>query len=591
MGIRKKLMVGSLLTVLVPMFAMLVISSSQMQSAIHDSYQDKVKSDISRIVTQTIPDMMDKTINYLSFLSMDANLLKAAYYATSLGETADIQEQLQKFKNKLQLSFLEISGPDGKILSSTMQERVGLDRSGEAWFASIKETNRSIRFFFNKETGEFHIDAAEVITRRGEPLGYLYGGYWFKKDLLATLSKESIVALYGPDSVTKTATETFEPGSGMVSGIFQQVDAACQADIKSEACKNLQFNFSMVDRGKIPYIVAATPIRILSDRPVGTLILARNAGQMAQDVVGARQTALMVIGQVTAIFATLAILAAWFYIRTLSTSLNAVMEAIFSSSTQIASSILEQERITAEQAASVYETNTSMEELSASSRHSAEQADRAATGAQQAMDLSKQGLERVAETLHSMEETKERVEAIAQQILVLSRETGQIRDITGLVSDFANETKMLAMNAAVEAVRAGEHGKGFSVLAIETRKLAEESKRSAGRINDLVTEVQKATNATVMATEEGGKSVNQGMTVTQHTADTFRDVADAVRVASEGAQQISMHVRQQSTAIKQVVESMRMLNTGAKKSESGISQVKTGIQTLNHAAKTLREML
>ena len=281
----------------------------------------------------------------------------------------------------------------------------------------------------------------------------------------------------------------------------------------------------------------------------------------------------------------------WFFSRTISRPLQQVINVISSSSAEMAASLTEQERVAAQQAASVNETNTTMEELGASSRQSAEQAEVAANGADKALELSQFGMSRVEETLASMEKAKAKVEAIAQQILLLSEKTGQIRDIANLVSDFANETKMLAMNAAVEAVRAGEHGKGFAVLAMETRKLADESKRSAGKINALVAEVQRANNSTVMATEEGSKTVDEGMLISQNTAETFREVAQSMGAASQGAQQISLNVRQQSVAIRQVVEAMKSVNAGARESVSGMSQVKEGIRTLNEAAQVLQKMV
>ena len=285
------------------------------------------------------------------------------------------------------------------------------------------------------------------------------------------------------------------------------------------------------------------------------------------------------------------VLLGWVSARVISRPLSQMITVLSSTATEMAATVNQQERIAAQQAASVNETNTTMDELGASARQSAEQADAAAQGAQNAMELARDGVDRVEATLGSMSGAKARVEAIARQILLLSEQTGQIRQITDLVSGFANETKMLAMNAAVEAVRAGEHGKGFSVLAVETRKLADESKRSAGRINELVAEIQKATNATVMATEEGGKTVDEGMAIARETARAFQGVTETTQSAFEGAQQISMNVRQQSVAVKQVVEAMRAINTGTKESASGISQVKIGIQSLNEAARTLKEMI
>lgn len=301
------------------------------------------------------------------------------------------------------------------------------------------------------------------------------------------------------------------------------------------------------------------------------------------------------VQQVIAVMSVLGVLAVgavgWFFARSISVPLNEVITVVSSSSTQIAASVNEQERIAAQQAASVNETNTTMEELGSSSRQSAEQAESAAGNAQKALELAEHGMSRVEDMMGGMGSAKQKVEAIAQQILRLSEQTSQIRDITGLVADFAKETKMLAMNAAVEAVRAGEHGKGFSVLSVETRKLADESKRSAERINALVSEIQKATDATVMVTEEGTKTVESSMQIAENTASTFREVADSVNSASESSQQISLNVRQQAIAMKQVVEAMKSLTAGAKESAAGISQVKTGIQTLNEAAQKLRQMV
>ncbi|MEO5339421.1 MAG: methyl-accepting chemotaxis protein [Magnetococcus sp. MYC-9] len=268
-----------------------------------------------------------------------------------------------------------------------------------------------------------------------------------------------------------------------------------------------------------------------------------------------------------------------------------VIHAISSSSAQMAASLTEQERVAAQQATAVSETSSTMDELGSSSRQSAEQAEVAANGADKALELSRLGTLRVEENLASMEQTRAKVADIARQMMVLSEKTGQIRDVANLVAGFANETKMLAMNAAVEAVRAGEHGKGFAVLAMETRKLADESKHSASKINTLVTEVQQANNSTVMATEEGSKTVGEGMIISRNTAETFQEVEQAVAATSQGVQQIALNVRQQSVAIRQIVESMRSIHTGAKESVAGMSQVKEGIRILNKAAQSLQKMV
>ncbi len=278
-------------------------------------------------------------------------------------------------------------------------------------------------------------------------------------------------------------------------------------------------------------------------------------------------------------------------IRRASQQMNEAAAAIASSTTQIAASIEEQERSSSHQAASVSQTTTTMDELGASSRQSAEQAEAAAAGAQQALVLADNGTRAVERTIQGMATLKTKVSAIAEQILRLSEQTSQIGSISGLVSDLANQTNMLALNAAVEAVRAGEHGKGFSVVAAEIRKLADESKKSAERIGALVTDIQNAINATVMATDEGTKTVDEGVRIAQETSDAFAGVTNAVNNVVLNNQQISLNIKQQAIAIQQVVDAMNALNVAAKETTGGIGQIRIGTQRLNEAALSLQAIV
>ncbi|MGG6239501.1 methyl-accepting chemotaxis protein [Nodosilinea sp. AN01ver1] len=261
---------------------------------------------------------------------------------------------------------------------------------------------------------------------------------------------------------------------------------------------------------------------------------------------------------------------------------------IASSASEIAASVEQQERTSSQQVASMSETSTTMDELGASSRQSAEQAEAAAAGAQQALALAEGGTLAVERSLEGMTALREKVDAIADQILRLSEQTSQIGGISGLVSDLANQTNMLALNAAVEAVRAGEHGRGFAVVSGEIRKLADQSKRSAEKINALVADIQTAINSTVMVTDEGTKKVEEGVKIAEETADAFAGVADAVNNVVLNSQQISLNIKQQAVAIQQVVSAMNSLNTGAQETASGISQIKIGTHQLNESAVQLK---
>jgi CHASE3 domain sensor protein len=281
------------------------------------------------------------------------------------------------------------------------------------------------------------------------------------------------------------------------------------------------------------------------------------------------------------------IIGAWVVIKA-SRIMNSSATTIASSASEIAASIEQQERTSSQQAASVSETTTTMDELGASSRQSAEQAAAAAAGAQQALNLAETGTRAVERSLDGMNALREKVDAIADQILRLSEQTNQIGGISGLVSDLANQTNMLALNAAVEAVRAGEHGKGFAVVSGEIRKLADQSRKSAEKINALVADIQTAINSTVMVTDEGTKTVEEGVKIAQETSDAFAGVADAVNNVVLNSQQISLNVKQQAVAIQQVVSAMNSLNTGAQETANGISQIKIGTHQLNESATRLK---
>ncbi|QWR76571.1 methyl-accepting chemotaxis protein [Candidatus Magnetomonas plexicatena] len=335
----------------------------------------------------------------------------------------------------------------------------------------------------------------------------------------------------------------------------------------------------------IPVLIAHAPLNI---KDMKWVIIVEEAESQALITSHEIKKVMWILGLITAI----CVLAASYFIsRALSVPLNRGITSISSSTTEISSTVEQHERTAAQQASAVNETTTTMDELSASFKQSAEQARTASDGAGQVLVMVNDGVVNITEMLHGMTVLKERVEATASRILQLSEKTTRIESIAGVVSDFANETKMLAMNAAVEAVRAGEHGKGFSVVAMEIRKLAEQSKKSAEEISDVVAEIQKATNSTVMVTEESTKTVDKEMELAENTAETFNKLTTVIRGSAENIQQIFLNIQQQSAAISQVVDAMSSINRGVKETSAGITQTKQGIRNLNEVAKELKEMV
>ncbi|MBD1911460.1 MULTISPECIES: CHASE3 domain-containing protein [unclassified Leptolyngbya] len=280
-----------------------------------------------------------------------------------------------------------------------------------------------------------------------------------------------------------------------------------------------------------------------------------------------------------------------FIARSVIRPINDVSNAIASSSNEIACTVEQQERTANQQSISVNETTSTMEELGASSQQSAQQAETAASSAQRVLGLTQEGNQAVERTLTTMAALTEKVGNVADQIVRLSEQTNQIGSISALVSDLANQTNMLALNAAVEAVRAGDQGKGFAVVAAEIRKLADQSRLSAEKINTLVADIQGAINSTVMVTDESTKTAQQGADVTQQTAAVFNNVTDSVSNIVMNVQQISLNARQQAAAVQQVLLAMSSLNVAARETASGITQTRTSTHQLNDAARQLQSVV
>ena len=268
--------------------------------------------------------------------------------------------------------------------------------------------------------------------------------------------------------------------------------------------------------------------------------------------------------------------------------IQGAIATITTSANEIVDTVQNQEISVNQQANSAIATTDSINELESISTTTAAQADASANGARQALSLAEEGTQAVKQTINEMSELRDRVDEIAQQIINLGEQTGQITTVSDLVSDLAKQTNMLALKAAVEAARAGEQGKGFGVVAGEIRKLADESKKSAQKINNLATDIQAAISRTVTVTDLGTKTATESIQLAENTAVTFIGVADAVNNVFLNSQQISSSTKRQATAIQQVLGAMNSISQGSQENAVGMHKVKTSTRELNQIADELQ---
>ena len=166
------------------------------------------------------------------------------------------------------------------------------------------------------------------------------------------------------------------------------------------------------------------------------------------------------------------------------------------------------------------------------------------------------GGEAVTKTIEGMNRIKASVYQSAQQIKELGEQSQQIGEIIQVIDDIAAQTNLLALNAAIEAARAGEHGKGFAVVADEVRKLAERSGKATKEIATLINSIQEVTSRAVSAMELGTKEVEKGSSLADGAGVALKQILDTIRKANEQIQSISASTRQISAYSNEVVSAI-----------------------------------
>ena len=277
--------------------------------------------------------------------------------------------------------------------------------------------------------------------------------------------------------------------------------------------------------------------------------------------------------------------------RKITNTLDEFTNIIAKSSDEIATKVENQEAVASEQASSVSQTTSTVDSLGETSRRSAVQAEESAESASTALSLAESGAETVEQTRVGMESLKDRVREIAEQIINLSEQTEQIAGVSELVGDLANQTNMLALNAAVEAARAGEYGKGFGVVAGEIRKLADQSRKSADQINNLVTDVQAAMSSAVMVTDEGTKTAESSIGLALNTAESFLGVKKAVNNVFSNTSEISQAAKQQAVEIQEILAAINALNLGAMDTAADMEDVRASTIDLRKSTEKLKAIV
>jgi len=256
-------------------------------------------------------------------------------------------------------------------------------------------------------------------------------------------------------------------------------------------------------------------------------------------------------------------------------------------SAEVLAATEEQASGAAEQAAAVTETSATVEELAQTSSQIADNASSVVRVAEKTLSSAEEGMTAVANTAAGIEEIRESTMQSSDRILALGERSQEIGRVLSIIDEIAEQTKILALNAAIEAARAGDAGKGFSVVAEEIRKLADSVTESTQEISRVVREIQASTSALIMQTEKAARKVEEGQELAKNTQSSLEKIVSQVEETTDAAKQISIATQQQRTASDQVVISMREVALVSQQAAEVSRQITAAITELNKLADSM----
>ncbi|ABC30576.1 Methyl-accepting chemotaxis protein [Hahella chejuensis KCTC 2396] len=254
--------------------------------------------------------------------------------------------------------------------------------------------------------------------------------------------------------------------------------------------------------------------------------------------------------------------------------LSTASQEIMASTGQVAASA--QETATA-----ISEITTTVEEVKQTATVSNQKAKHVTEAAQRTLQVSQDGRKAVEATQDSMSQIRQQMHAVAESIVRLSEQSQAIAEIVATVNDLAEQSNLLGVNASIEAVKSGEQGRGFSVVAQEVKTLADQSKQATGQVRNILNDIQRAMNKAVMVAEQGSKVVDGGYQQAKLSGDSIRMLADSIEESSGAALQIAASSQQQLVGMDQVASAMESIKKASQDNVEGTKQAEQAARNLH----------
>lgn len=243
------------------------------------------------------------------------------------------------------------------------------------------------------------------------------------------------------------------------------------------------------------------------------------------------------------------------------------------------------------QDARVIQSASAVEEMTRTAGEVARSSTEAARIAQETAQTARGGQNEMNQSVMGMQQVSHAVVQAANIITALGRSSDQIGEIVRVIEDIADQTNLLALNAAIEAARAGEQGRGFAVVADEVRKLAERTTKATKEIGDMIRQIQKDTRSAVSSMDQGTSQVGQGVALANKTGEALANIHSMINATAGMIQQIANATEEQSTATRQIASDLESMTQTTRQTTSGVFQSAKACHELRLLAGDLQNLV
>ena len=265
--------------------------------------------------------------------------------------------------------------------------------------------------------------------------------------------------------------------------------------------------------------------------------------------------------------------------------------AVASASSEISSSTEQMAAGAQEQTSQASEVASAVEEMTKTIVENSKNASNTADTAKEAKKAAEQGGTVVEETVVGMKRIAGVVKESAGTVKELGKSSDQIGEIIGVIDDIADQTNLLALNAAIEAARAGEQGRGFAVVADEVRKLAERTTKATKEIAGMIRKIQGDTKGAVASMEEGTKQVDDGIRLADKAGESLREIVGVSQKVTDMVAQIAAASEQQSSASEQISKNVEAISAVTGETAQGVQQIARAAEDLNRLTENLQHLV